>query len=103
MDRARARSRPTLCEYCWYANLQVKQKQKELDEVRERLNKRTPYPKALMALNDKIINELETKQKQLLAFIAAQNMVIDKLKSRQMQHVARLLVVFLNDKDSSDS
>ena len=101
MDRARSRS--VFCQHCWYANQQVKRKQKELEEVQERLNKISPYPEALMNLNDKIIKDLEGKQKQLLAFIIAQDAVIDKLKAEQIQHVARLLIAFLNDKDSSDS
>ena len=55
-----------------------------------------------MNMNDKIIKDLKGKQKQLLAFIVTQDAVIDKLKAEQIQHVARLLIAFLNDKSSSD-
>ena len=91
------------CQNCWYSREQVKQKQKQLEEVQEKLNKADYYPEATINFCFKEINDLKAKQKQLLAFITAQDAVIDHLKAKQIQRIARLLITFLNDKDSSDS
>ena len=91
------------CQNCWYSREQVKQKQKQLEEVQEKLNKADYYPEATINLCFKEINDLKAKQKQLLAFISAQDVVIENLKAKQIERVARLLITFLNDKDSSDS
>ena len=71
--------------------------------MQEKLHESPSYPNATMNFCLKEISDLKEKQKQLLAFIIEQETVITKLKAKQIQHVARLLITFLNDKESSDS
>ena len=71
--------------------------------MQEKLHESPSYPNVTMNFCLKEISDLKEKQKQLLAFIIEQETVITKLKAKQIQHVARLLITFLNDKESSDS